>query len=420
MGAHQELAQAHIDELNKITTNSTLTPSEKTAEIFKHATGAIHHNHENKIINKSAKTALKNLKKQKTKINKQEIDALINLSTESAYNKKVSGENSTAKTLWETGETNSVYVRGVTTKYHIVKATNSTEPRANSRLVMFFPGRSEPMETYKELVMEVNRLGFDALVFGFTGNGDTGRAGHISTFADYTNGASRIMREQQQKYSNITTIAHSTGATIFTRVIEEAKNKEFQNIDQAFFASPMFGIPMTHIQEKAVAVADGFLSFIGWAINGVKSRLGYVRPSQPDAIYISSKEKYYAEGENNYSQSPRRYREMERLREEYELMPPTVSWVNNANHATKKALEEASAYQKAGIKTTVFLAGAEGSVDNEATKEFISKTNSTEVEVPGSLHTMLQEADPYRAPMVTRILQELGNIKTNGTDTENL
>ncbi len=418
MKAHKELAQAHMDEVNKITSNGTSIQPDKIDIIYKHAKGALFHNNGDNRINEFIKPILKNITGNTMEtLDRKEATSLIKLSTEAAYIREVSGENSTANAIWASGKTNSVSVGDVTTKFHMVKATNTTESQGTKRLVMFFPGRSEPMEIYKELVMEVHHLGFDALVMGFPGNGDTGIPGHVSTFSDYTNGAEKIILQEGRHYQNITAIAHSTGGTILARVVQQ---HGASNIDQAFMASPMFGLSITSTQEKVVVIADRVLGFFSNTVNGIRTAFGYDENPHLDAVHIASKERYYTNADNNVSQSECRYSEMTRIRDGHGCTAPTVSWLKNANYANEQALDEAKKFKDSGIKTTIFIASEDSAVDNEATKQFINATGATGITIDGSLHTMFQEADPYRAPMVTHILTELlKKTKTNnGTSTD--
>lgn len=122
--------------------------------------------------------------------------------------------------------------------------------------------------------------------------------------------------------------------------------------------------------------------------------------------HIASRESYYAESlGNSYSQSPERYKEIRRERDRVHGTSPTVSWVSESRHAAHQAVDDAA--QMRNISTTVYMAGADTTVDNRQTMRFIEGANATSHMINGSLHTMLQEADSYREWMVSDILRAL-------------
>lgn len=416
MEEHKQLAQLHLQALNELAPDGVQNIAEgNVSQAFHHAEMALLHNSGNRTVNHETHQALRQFvrhHRNDTSVGIDRVRALKHTSSEAFYQKNVALQNSTAAQLWDTGNTSSVNVGGVETMYHYMPNNNWV----NSRLVMIYPGRSEPMEMYREMTMELNRGGNDVLIVGFPGNGDTGTAGHIDDFTDYTGGVDYIMRNRNElldhQYDNVTIIGHSTGGLVATRQLQ---NDTHVGVDQLYLVSPMFDINVSTPQRAALSFADTVLSTVsGWA-NSVAGAFGYDPQFQFDAVYVANRDSYYT-NENTYTQSQERYNRLVEVRNNHTTMPPTISWVNSAIQAAGQAVTDASTLNIPGINTTVFMAGADSTVRNEVTQRFIDGANATGIMVNGSLHTMLQEADPYRMQVVTTILEGIGR-PNNGTDS---
>ena len=91
--------------------------------------------------------------------------------------------------------------------------------------VCIFPGRSEFIEKYFEVVGELRRRGFAVAVLDWRGQGGSGRLmrnslkGHVKSFADYEDDVARFMNEvalpdcPPPYYA----LAHSMGATVLLK-----------------------------------------------------------------------------------------------------------------------------------------------------------------------------------------------------------
>jgi lysophospholipase len=86
---------------------------------------------------------------------------------------------------------------------------------------------------------------------------------------------------------------------------------------------------------------------------------------------------------------------------------PTIHWLAEACHGAKRARENAAAIE---IPVLLLQAGADRVVCSEAQKRFAatmahgSTAGCTAYQLPGARHELLIEADRFRIPAVSKIL----------------
>lgn len=355
-----------------------------------------------KIRNLINQTYIK-YEKELTKAEKLDLTLARKINTEARYQSRVArGKDAQAQKLWDSGTRGKVTVDGVDTAYHVVKAASSRGE--HHPLVVIAPGRGEPMENYMEMVSELNAANRDVIVVGFTGNGDVGHPGHLEDFSDTTKGLAQIIAQRNDitgvQHKSVSIIAHSTGATTATRYCEG--DPKDPAVKQMVLIAPLFEIKASYTSLLAARVADIILDTAESVTNTLISPFTDRRVNL-DAIHIANRDSYY-DG-NDYTQSLPRYNQLVKVRDKHKTMPPTVSWVHEAQKATHLALKDADKLKDENIDILVFMAGKDGVVKNEKTREFIEKSNAKGIMIEGALHSLVQEADSYRAPMMQKILK---------------
>ncbi|WP_154124945.1 alpha/beta fold hydrolase [Grimontia hollisae] len=357
-----------------------------------------------KVTDREIRGLINNIdKSQLTQEEALDLTFASKINTEARYYSRVArGVHAQAQKLWDSGIRGKVTVDDVETVYHFVKAASGKG--ANHPLIIIAPGRGEPIANYIEMVSEFNAANSDVIVVGFTGNGDIGHPGHLEDFSDTTKGLAKIIEQRTQitsiEHKSVSLVAHSTGAATATRYCEEdAKDPA---VKQMVLIAPLFEIKASYFSLLAARAIDTVLDATESVVNKVMSPFTDHRVNL-DAIHITDRDSYY-DG-NDYTQSLARFDQLVKVREEHKVMPPTFSWVHEAQKATHLALEKAGELREKNMDILVFIAGKDGVVKNEKTREFIEKSKAEGVVVEGALHSLVQEADSYRGPMMQKILK---------------
>ncbi|MDF2185039.1 alpha/beta fold hydrolase [Grimontia hollisae] len=392
----EELSQCLLSRA-KLTTDQRVK-----AELLKEA--LFNNNDSGKINDREIRNLINSIDKSRlTEDAALDLALASKINTEARYHSRIArGNHAQAKKLWDSGTSGVVTVDGVDTAYHFVKATSNKGER--HPLIIIAPGRGEPMANYIEMVSEFNAENRDVIVVGFSGNGDVGHPGHLESFSDTTKGLAAIIAQRSDitsvQHTSVSLVAHSTGATTAVRYCEEYSKDPA--VKQMVLIAPLFKINASYVSLFAAKVIDTVLDKTESVVNTIISPFTSYRANL-DAIHISDRESYY-DG-NYYTQSSARYKQLVKVRDEHQAMPPTFSWVNEAQQACSLALADADGLKDENLDILVFMAGKDSVVDNDKTREFIAKSNAKSITVDGALHTLVQEADPYRGPMMQEILK---------------
>src|SRR6478609_4229211 len=150
--------------------------------------------------------------------------------------------------------------------------------------VCIFPGRTEFIEKYFEVVGELRRRGFAVAVLDWRGQGGSGRLmrntlkGHVMRFADYEDDVTRFMNEvalpdcPPPYYA----LAHSMGAT----VLLEAATLRGCWFSRMVMLAPMLKIEGLPLSAGSVAKITRGLSLAGLGRIGVPGGMKDYRASQ--------------------------------------------------------------------------------------------------------------------------------------------
>ena len=268
--------------------------------------------------------------------------------------------------------------------------------------IVISTGRRESVIKYKELIYDLYENGYSVYILDHRGQGFSERIniadkqlGHIDDFEYYISDLKYYydMFIKIKGHKKIFLLAHSMGATIGTRYIEQYPH----DFDSAALSSPMFG-----------------LRFPACELIGLLTR------NEPKYLFG---EKNYDKEErsfstNNLTHSKIRYEAMTNM---YENNPstkiggPSYQWVYQSCKAFKKIFKE---LQNIEIPIILMQAGEDKVVTANAQKKFVfeSKKLGKDVEgfnIDGAYHEIFIERDEFRIPVITTILDFFNNINAN-------
>lgn len=386
-------------------------------EVFLHA------HHTGKSEKKARKLLKEIIQSHPTKVDVQNIERLLGLSSEANLNENLMTHNSPAKKIWRTGFNGSFIPEEMPvteTKFRFIPAKNeSTE-----NLLIVAPGRGEPMVRYKEMVMEMHNSTIATLVLGFQGNGDFGDPGHLDDFEYYTKSVEYAVKYAKNltkiEFAHINVLGHSTGGHGVADALDAGM---LNNVSQTILVSPLLGLNLPWYQTKGVRMLNFGLAKAQGVRNWLGSWLGADKVEWTK-MRIAHKEDYFDSGfENNtVTQSSRRFLQCQKDGNRTHQEPPTLKWVAEA----AASVANAGSFNKpsdAKTNITVFIASQDSVVDNAATHQWAEKVNASEVKIEGAMHALHMEADPYRQNMIETIIGLIqGNVieaATNSTESTN-
>jgi len=263
-----------------------------------------------------------------------------------------------------------------------------TDGKDRKGTVTLLQGRTEFIEKYFETVRELRRNGYDVVAFDWRGQGGSsrvvsaGRRGHIRSMAQYTRDLEAVVKQVSlAEYPGPHyAIAHSMGGTVL--LAHAARLRTI--FDRAVLSAPLTGILDNGAREKAAFYMAAAASWLG---------LGRLKVPGRDTEIISE-----FEG-NQITSDPLRFeRSNAVLKRAPELgtSGPTLGWL----HAMGKAMLR---FRKPDYGPSIHLpiliidAGVEEVVSKDATEDLASRMKSAGyLEIPGALHELMAEADPYR------------------------
>jgi lysophospholipase len=260
-------------------------------------------------------------------------------------------------------------------------------------------GRRESVIKYKEVIYDLYRTGYSVYILDHRGQGYSNRInkadnqlGHIDKFEYYVNDLKYYFENivKPGYHKKIFLLAHSMGATIGTRYIEEYP----LDFNSAAFSSPMFGLRFPACELIGLLTGD--------------------KPK-----YLFGKKNYDNEeksfSSNNLTHSKIRYETMMNM---YENNPsiriggPSYQWVHQSCITFKKIFKE---LPKIEIPIFLILADKEDVVSSKAQRKYFYGLRELNKDVKcftiaGAYHELLIEKDNYRIPVITTILDFFNNI----------
>ena len=304
------------------------------------------------------------------------------------------------KSCWQTGTFSSF--QGV--RNCRVNFATFIQPQ-HSKSLIIVPGRGESYLKYQEVIYNFHQLGFNIFIIDHRGQGFSQRLlnnrfkGFVTKFSDYVDDLAHfidnyVLPIDKQPYL----LAHSMGCAISALYLAQQPN----NIKAAVFSSPMFAINLGKLPQS---VANGLIHICRFIEHYIPGESRYFWGQKDQQI------KPFAE--NKISHSKIRYQIYQNLYQQeqaIQLGGVTMQWLLEAYQLTKP-LYLSLAKIKCPIQ--VLQAGSDIIVDNTVQNKFCEKLHQSNakscpegkaVRISGAKHELLFEADEYRKPALTAII----------------
>lgn len=275
--------------------------------------------------------------------------------------------------------------------------------------VVIVSGRTENLLKYQEVVADLVRQGYSVYIHDHRGQGFSPRLlaerekGHVERFDDYVDDLQAFLADvvRQGRHTTLLLLAHSMGGAIASRHLERFPGT---------FAAAALSSPMHQPNAKILISADsscGWFRATGWAFS--EQWAGWAAKPYGHVDYDDAT--------NDYTHSPGRWAQVlkvERERPEVRLGGPTRGWVSEACAASAKLIADAGL-----ISTPVLVlqAGADTAVTAAGQADFCAALASGTQRrcetggprtIDGARHELLIEADRYRVPAMSAILEFFG------------
>ncbi len=256
-----------------------------------------------------------------------------------------------------------------------------------------FTGRTEYIEKYFEVIADLRRRGFAAVIMDWRGQGGSYRAlkdlgkGHIHSFDEYINDLTCFMRQivLPDCPPPFYALAHSMGGNILLRVAA-APGSWFERM---VMTSPL--IALHHSQLGAPPAAVRAFAELACA-SGLATQYipsgGMERwrgpPEFERNILTSDRERYALN------------RSLELAAPQLTVGAPTLGWLRAALRSMAELADPAFA-RKVGIPILFFIASDDTVVQQAAIEDFAARAkSSTHVVLAAARHEILQETDEIR------------------------
>jgi lysophospholipase len=256
--------------------------------------------------------------------------------------------------------------------------------------VCIFPGRSEFIEKYFEVVGELRRRGFAVAVLDWRGQGGSSRVlwdplkGYVRSFADYGDDLARFMSEVvlPDCPPPYFALAHSMAATVLFRAA---------TMRGCWFSRMVMTAPMLRIAE--LPVSPGTLSALVWAL----SLAGFGSASVPGGMkgYLASQ---VFEGNLLTSDRERFLRNQSVVAAAPKLAvgPPTIAWLRTALGAMGDIANDTFP-PRMRVPVLMLAASDDRIVSSLAIEEMATRLKvGAQLVLRGARHEILQERDVIR------------------------
>ena len=270
---------------------------------------------------------------------------------------------------------------------------------AGAKTVLVFPGRTEFIEKYGEVVSMLIQRGFDVAVVDWRGQGLADRhpnrpeMGWVERFADYQQDVAQVLETVQETGlpAPFAMIGHSMGGAIGLRALLNDLP-----VQKAIFSGPMWDI-----------LVAPHLRLVASAISLVAPKIGLGQRLVPSGDPRNYVEYQPFEG-NTLTTDPSRYAIMQSHLQEHPEMglgAPSIHWFAEARRECAKLVAQAPAKHD----TLTLLGTREAIVDPDAVRKVMGKwPNGKLVMVEGGEHEVLMERDDLLDLVWTEIDAHLG------------
>ncbi|HRD78424.1 MAG TPA: alpha/beta hydrolase, partial [Hyphomicrobiaceae bacterium] len=260
--------------------------------------------------------------------------------------------------------------------------------------VCVFPGRTEPIEKYFEVVADLRRRGFAVAVLDWRGQGGSSRLladpakGHVRSFKDYDRDLAAFMREvvlpdcPPPYYA----LAHSMGGNILLRTAARGASW----FDRMVLVAPMLAINQarTPVNLSVARFGVEVLGTLGLAqamIPGGHRVPEEMRNGFEDNPFTTDRERFM------------RYRKVLEVSPSLGIGSPTLGWVRAAGRSMAW-LARPDVVRAIQVPILFISAGDERIVSTPAVERLASRLKlAAYVTVPLARHEVLMERDEHRA-----------------------
>lgn len=258
--------------------------------------------------------------------------------------------------------------------------------------VCVFPGRTEFIEKYFEVVADLQRRGFAVAMMDWRGQGGSQRPiaraprkGYVRDFSEYDRDLARFMRDivlpdcPPPYYA----LAHSMGAHILIR-----NSTAGSPFDRMILSAPMLDLHPERV---------GMPNWLARSLVEVGCAIGLERSYAPGGSASAGEDLPF---DTNIVTSDRerwlREQMLIKASPELALGSPTIGWIRAAYRSMARLAEPRFA-ARVGVPMLIFVAGSDTIVLPSATEAFATRLKlGTHVILPTARHEILQEIEEIR------------------------
>jgi lysophospholipase len=268
------------------------------------------------------------------------------------------------------------------------------EPTRGPRLgtVCCFPGRSEFIEKYFEVVADLRRRGFSVAMMDWRGQGGSyrplanPRKGYVSDFSEYDRDLACFMRQVvlPDCPPPYVALAHSMGGHILLRLASTPSSW----FDRMVISAPMLAFHANKIGPypglvRSYAAIGALLGFGKCYVHGGSDESG--DPTEFENNPLTSDRNRFARNRALIDAAPH-------------LLSgsPTIGWLAAA-FRSMRMLNAPSYARRVTVPLLIFVSGNDTIVKSRATENFAARLKiGTHVILPTAKHEILQETDQIR------------------------
>ncbi len=256
--------------------------------------------------------------------------------------------------------------------------------------VCIFPGRTEFIEKYFEVVGELRRKGFAVAVLDWQGQGQSSRLlrnplkGHVRDFSRYEDDLSLFMSDvvlpdcPPPYYA----LGHSMGGTVLLNAATD-KGCWFSRM---VLVAPMLRLVGLPVSQHALGRMMGAAAFCGFGYSMVPGGMKeYLRSQQFEGNLLTSDRERFFRNLSVVQAAPA-----------LAVGPPTVGWVRSALRAMA-AIESDRFPQRLRVPVLMIAAGDDHIVSSKAIEDLSFRLRvGSQVLLRGARHEIMQERDMIR------------------------
>ena len=287
-------------------------------------------------------------------------------------------------------------VDGLKLRYALFRPVPGKATKRGRGTIVLLQGRNEYIEKYFETARDLTAKGFMVMTFDWRGQGGSERLlpdpqrGHIRSFRAYERDLDAMIERVvlPDCRAPFTVVGHSMGGLIALLAAPRHANR----IDRIVALAPLLRLTNQPLGPTAILWITGLLRLLGlgkkYVALGARAR---EVPEFLSNVLTTDRERH----ERNGRMLVKHYH--------LGLGGPTVSWLNAASMAMRRAVSERH-LRSVPIPSLMIAAGDDMVVSNRAVEATVARMrNANVLTVDGARHEMLQERDRYRAQVLAAI-----------------